>query len=174
MESPVKHPLEAAVADAGPLIHLDELSCLNLLDCYSTVWVPRFVAYEAEKHRAGWKSRSPDSIKITDVPKAEVERLKVNLKTALDAGEIESIALWKRVPSASIICDDLAARRVAMEMGAPIIGTLGLVIKAAKQKRIELGTALDLIRAIPDITTLHVRRDLIEYAVSEIERRFAK
>ncbi len=162
---------EAAVADAGPLIHLDELSCLDLLSCYTAVWVPRVVSKEAEKHRSGWQSRGPSSIKIIDVAKADVENLRTSLKTVLDAGEVESIALWKRFPSASIICDDLAARRVAKEMGAPIIGTLGLIIKAAKQARIELPTAIELIRSIPDATTLHVSSNLLQYAASEIEQR---
>ena len=75
------------------------------------------------------------------------------------------------IPSASIICDDLASRRVAKELGAPIIGTLGVIIKAARQERISLSSAIELLRSIPEATTLHVRRDLLEYAVSEIGRR---
>ena len=174
MKSSKKPTFEAAVADAGPLIHLDELSCLDLLDCYTTVWVPRTVALETEKHRAGWKSRGPGSIKIIDVPKVDVENLAMSLKTILDAGELESIAFWRREPTASIICDDLAARRVAKELGAPVIGTLGLIIKAARQERVELETAIELISSIPDATTLHVRRDLLEYGISEIRNRFGR
>jgi predicted nucleic acid-binding protein len=169
-----KSQREAAVADAGPLIHLDELSCLKLLDCYTTVWIPRTVSLEAQKHRPGWQSRGPSSIKIVDVPRADVENIRMSLKTELDAGELESLALWKRYQTASIVCDDLAARRVAKEMGAPIIGTLGLIIKAARQGRIDTSSAIELIRSIPDETTLHVRRDLLQTAVSEIERRLKK
>ena len=113
-----KSMTEAAVADAGPLIHLDELSHLNLLRCYNMVWVPRTVSEEAERYRPGWRLRGPGAIKEVEVPKADIENLRMSLKTALDKGEIESLAFWKRFPSSSIICDDLAARRVARELGA--------------------------------------------------------
>ena len=161
---------EAAIADAGPIIHLDELSYLSLLNCYNVIWVPKTVAEEAEKYRPGWLLRGPDSMREVEVPRADVEDFRRSLKTALDDGEIESLALWKRLSSASVICDDLAARRVAKELGAPIIGTLGIIIKGAKQDRITLSTAIELIRSIPEATTLHVSRDLLEYAVCEIQR----
>jgi hypothetical protein len=39
-----------AICDAGPLIHLDELGCLQLLDEFS-VWVPDAVRREVSYHR---------------------------------------------------------------------------------------------------------------------------
>ena len=39
------------VCDAGPLIHLDELGCLDLLTDFQTVLVPEQVWREVENHR---------------------------------------------------------------------------------------------------------------------------
>jgi len=39
------------VADAGPLIHLDELGCLDLLADFGAVVVPDAVWREVERHR---------------------------------------------------------------------------------------------------------------------------
>lgn len=39
------------VADAGPLIHLDELASLDLLADFGTVMVPDAVWREVERHR---------------------------------------------------------------------------------------------------------------------------
>ena len=41
------------VADAGPLIHLDELDALDVLSDYAQVHVPPAVWREVEHHRPG-------------------------------------------------------------------------------------------------------------------------
>ena len=46
-------PAVAVVCDAGPLIHLHELGCLDLLGEFSTVLVPDTVWREVEAHRPG-------------------------------------------------------------------------------------------------------------------------
>jgi hypothetical protein len=46
------------VCDAGPLIHLDELGCLDLLADFRTVFVPEQVWREVEFHRPGALGRS--------------------------------------------------------------------------------------------------------------------
>jgi hypothetical protein len=46
------------VCDAGPLIHLDELGCLDLLADFGTVLVPEQVGREVEHHRPGALERS--------------------------------------------------------------------------------------------------------------------
>ena len=39
------------IADAGPVIHLDELGCLNLLADFGSVIIPEAVYQEVERHR---------------------------------------------------------------------------------------------------------------------------
>jgi len=39
------------VCDAGPLIHLDEVGCIDLLDEFSEVLIPAAVWHEVQKHR---------------------------------------------------------------------------------------------------------------------------
>lgn len=42
---------QVVVCDAGPLIHLDEVACLDLLADFSTVLVPEVVWQEVTRHR---------------------------------------------------------------------------------------------------------------------------
>ena len=44
-------PAREVVSDAGPLIHLDELDCPEILSDFSTIWVPDTVRAELETHR---------------------------------------------------------------------------------------------------------------------------
>jgi predicted nucleic acid-binding protein len=161
---------EAAVADAGPLIHLDELEQLDLLEIYSKVWVPSTVALEAEYHRPGWRDRGPANISRVEVSPEEVEALRKILATSLDPGELESMAYWHRNQELSLLCDDLEARTVARNLGASVIGTLGILVLSAKTGRADLQAVLDHIRSLPERTTLHIGRDLIDSAVLEVER----
>ncbi|MBW1811724.1 MAG: hypothetical protein JRJ87_26280 [Deltaproteobacteria bacterium] len=164
------NPPEAAVADAGPIIHLDELSSLWLLNCYEKIWVPDRVAREAEAYRPGWQKRMPRNHEVVEVGKREVAALLDQLDESLDPGEIEALALWRLHPGATVLCDDLIARKTAMNFGATVIGTLGLIIKAARQERMSKESMLDLIQEIPDSTSLHVSKDLIEFCIREIEK----
>jgi predicted nucleic acid-binding protein len=162
------HPPEAAVADAGPLIHLDELAVLDVLSCYGRVWVPVGVGTEVERHRPGWQDRSPNVLAFVDVPADDVVALRERLTADLDPGESAALAFWNRHRGMALLCDDLEARRVAAGLGAPVIGTIGLLVQAARLGAMTKDTVLSVLRAIPDRTTLHIRRELIQDAVRRV------
>ena len=44
-------PIPLVVCDAGPIIHLDELDCLELLVDFPTVLVPETVVEEVDRFR---------------------------------------------------------------------------------------------------------------------------
>jgi predicted nucleic acid-binding protein len=51
----------------------------------------------------------------------------------LGKGEREAIALALELQATELIIDDLPARRLATSLGLPIIGTLGLLLRAKKK-----------------------------------------
>lgn len=55
------------------------------------------------------------------------------LKTQVDDGEAEAIALALESGDVFVILDDLAARRVATQLGLKVIGTVGLLLRAKQQ-----------------------------------------
>ncbi len=55
------------------------------------------------------------------------------LRIELDEGEAEAIALFAENPVDAILLDEKNARRVARQMGLPVLGTVGILIWA-KQK----------------------------------------
>jgi hypothetical protein len=52
--------LPVVIADAGPLIHLDELDSLSILADFTQVWIPDAVWLEVERHR-------PEALVIREV-----------------------------------------------------------------------------------------------------------
>jgi predicted nucleic acid-binding protein len=157
----------AAIADAGPIIHLDELGVLFVLGGFREILVPDVVAMEAERHRPTWRSRAPAGLRTEDPPE---ERMRNFLRVAsLDVGEAAALALWQGHTTAILLCDDLPARRYAEGIGCPVTGTLGLVLWAGRVGRLETERARALVKSIPERTTLHIRPALLDAALRSLE-----
>jgi len=72
------------------------------------------------------------------------------LQPALGAGESEAIALALEVKADLILLDDKAARRLALTLGLPLLGTLGLLLKAKDLGLIkEIRPKLIALRSLP-------------------------
>ena len=56
-----------------------------------------------------------------------------SLRTQIDEGEVEAIALAMELGDVVLILDDKKARRVAQEIGLRMIGTVGLLLHAKRQ-----------------------------------------
>ena len=74
-----------------------------------------------------------------------------------------SLALTQR---ALAIIDDRQARRAASAIGVPVVGTLGIVLQAAKQGRVESPTALvqrlrDLGLRLDDVAVSRAFRSIL-------------
>ena len=54
------------------------------------------------------------------------------LLPSLDKGEAEVIVLSKELGAGLVILDELTARKVALMMGLPVIGAVGLLMHAKK------------------------------------------
>ena len=59
------------------------------------------------------------------------------LRATLGPGESEAISLAIEVEARLLILDDLAARRLALGLRLPVIGTLGLLLAAKRKKLLE-------------------------------------
>lgn len=66
------------VCDAGPIIHLDEVACIELLSDFPEVLVPVAVWDEVAKHRAqalGYSSIRFNKVTPTETPSIELDAL---------------------------------------------------------------------------------------------------
>lgn len=121
------------IVNTSPLIALDRIGQLDLLPkLFGKVVRPKAVVDEL---RAGQKvyGGSGDLYEaewfqtIDDPPE-------MILRKELGHGETAVIALALRLKADLVVLDDLAARNVAMELGLPVTGTLGLIFAAYKKE----------------------------------------
>lgn len=133
------------VANSTPLIALSKIGQLNLLrDYFKQILIPKEVFDEVvtrggdlfgakEVKEANW-------IKILEV-KNEVALL--SLTTYLGRGEAEAIVLAKEMEAALLIADDRDTRDIAISMGLKITGTIGILMLAEKDGKLDLKEVLD-------------------------------
>jgi len=128
---------ETAFVDASPLILLSLTGHVELLRCAATrIVVPRAVEAEvsahAEDRRTAETMEAMSWIEILgDAPPHPAVAA-----WDLGAGESAVLTMSLRAESAIAVIDDLAARRCAAAMGVPLVGTLGLLVRARRLGRI--------------------------------------
>ena len=133
------------VMNASPIITLAKAGRLNLLERQSErVVVPAEVADEVlagpandparQALEAGWGERATPAT----VPPSILE-------WGLGRGESAVLALALR-DQATAVVDDGQARRCARVLGVRLLGTLGIVIRAKQERRIE--SAADVLRSL--------------------------
>jgi predicted nucleic acid-binding protein len=158
------------VCDAGPLIHLDELNCLDLLSDFSRILIPAVVWEEVLKHR-------PD-ISLPTASQCEQSRSHENLSEQLVAlsqllmlhrGELEALQLCLLSNSRLLLTDDTAARLAANQLGLSVHGTIGLMLRAIRRSQRSREQVLELLRILPTHSSLHIKRDLLEEVIGAVQ-----
>jgi predicted nucleic acid-binding protein len=152
-----------AVLDAGRLIHLDQLGRLNLLNDFKELLVPQTVLDEALKHRPALPLAELSNLEIiSEPPPLSAELLKLADELALHAGERAALAVLDARGGQFLLSDDAAARTVARAVGFQTHGTIGLILRARRRGKISKAEMLQLLRKLPNQTTLHLRKELLE------------
>ena len=152
-----------AILDAGPLIHLDELGRLNLLNDFKELLVPQLVLDEALKHRPALPLSELSNLEIiSQPPLLSAELLKLADELALHAGERAALAVLDARGGQFLLSDDAAARAVALAVGFQTHGTIGLILRSHRRREISKAEMLQLLRELPTRTTLHLRKELLD------------
>lgn len=158
---------EMVVADAGPLIHLDELGHVGLLADFPAVRVPEAVWAEVMHHR-------PQALQCTEVrwlkcaPTASRQVAALAQIYTLHAGEHEALNLCMALPDALLLTDDTAARLAAKTLGIRAHGSLGLLIRAIRRRQLGKSQVLALLQQIPLQSSLHIRPGLLAEIIRQV------
>jgi len=132
------------IVNATPVIALALIDRLHLLkDMFDEVVIPAAVYDEVTIRGAGRpgaaKVAALDFLTIVrpDTPTGIDPRL-----FGLDAGETEVLLLASQIQPDWVIIDERLARRIALAMGLPLKGTIGLLLAAVQAGLIDKETAL--------------------------------
>ena len=75
----------------------------------------------------------------------------------------------QQFPNAILLTDDGAARLLAQQMGFAVRGTIGVVLRALTQGLKSRRQVLNLLKAIPRRSTLHIAPGLLQSIIAQVE-----
>ncbi|HEX4007496.1 MAG TPA: DUF3368 domain-containing protein [Acidobacteriaceae bacterium] len=140
------------VADSGPLRYLLVIGHIDILpSLFDRVLVPAAVRRELTHQRApelvrNWMNDAPGWFEVDFSPHSSVPEIE-----SLDDGERQAISLALRVASDYILMDDEEGRRAASHLHCTVIGTIGILERAANRG------LLDFNRAFAKLTETNCR-----------------
>jgi len=98
---------------------------------------------------------------VVQAPKA------LDLALDVDVGELEAICLAQEIKADAILMDDRAGRNAAIHCGLTVIGTVGLLERAATRGFLNLSDAIDRLRQ----TNARLAPELIRAALDRDKAR---
>ena len=127
------------IFNASPLILLGKIQQLHLIEILSPDFrIPRTVVSEigdgpVDDRTIKWLTQASIADHIIDTPSTPPFLAQWDL----GAGETAVLSLALTESGTAVILDDLAARKFAQTFGLPLIGTLGLLIRAKNAGLVE-------------------------------------
>lgn len=124
------------VSNTSPLSNLAKVEQLSLMpQVFGRILIPCAVHEELLDPRAGdiviTAVRSADWL---DIQSVQNQRLVNDLRTRVNVGEAEAIALAIEMKAARLIIDERLGRQTTREFGVKITGVLGILLLAKRQK----------------------------------------
>ncbi len=156
-----------AVSDTGPLMHLAEIDLTKALGVFQEVYAAQEVINELKRNKA--KEPVFRKVKLINLkPKfKDVAEILVN-KFSIDLGESQSIALALQEKIDYFLTDDLEARTVAHVHGLEAHGTIGIILRALRERIIDKETAVKKVNELYTISSLFITKDLVEQVINSI------
>lgn len=121
------------VSDSSALITLASAGELNLLrDLFGEVLIPERVWQEVVQANRAGAEEVTGADWIRTVPAPDTAFL-MALQADVDPGEAEAIALALAVQADILLLDERHARNLAVSMGFPVVGVVGVLLRAKQQ-----------------------------------------
>ena len=153
------------VVNSSPLIVLVRAGAIELLRGEGEdVLVPRVVAGEIGRHGLD----DPAERALRTLAWLVVDTGDTDMRVAacgIDAGETAVLSWAARHPGTTAIVDDARGRRCAEQLGIPVRGTLGPILRAKRDGRIPAaGPVLDTVRR----AGLYVSDEVVRRALAQV------
>jgi len=152
------------VSNTTPLNYLILIGQADILSkLYELVVIPEAVFNELTAQSTPqlvheWIANKPDWLKVREAPATIVGEME-----GIQIGERQAIALAQFIQSDFVLLDDRRARQIAKQWGINVVGTLGVLARAAQVGLIDLKDALAELRR----TNFRASATLLESVLTE-------
>ncbi len=165
-----------AVINASPLIYLSKLGIIEILPQLFT----RIITTNTVKQEVLQEKTAPEQAILSEVfgswlevEKADEKIVKKLTEMQIHKGEAEVIAIGRELlakeKSTVVIIDDLLTREIATSLGLTVTGTIGVLLKATKEKVIARKECQTLLEKLITTTTFRLSARVYAKILKEIE-----
>lgn len=152
-------PVNNAVIDTGPLIHLHEIDQLEIITAvFSNLHIPEYVKREIRNEPIlKFIALHSDRIKVHPVSEPELFPVKdAYSKFQLHLADLAVVTVLLKISDSLALTDDLALRRAIESNGRTVVGTVGILFKAYKRGVIDKPRLIELIDRIFNDSSLYL------------------
>jgi len=110
-----------------------------------------------------FRMRADKSGNVADVQSVRL----IRRSTGLDAGESEAIVLADSIGASLLLMDEAKGRQVAMQMGIQLMGTIGMLLVAYREKLLSKEEILQCIDILK-ITGRHISEKLYKQLLEKL------
>jgi predicted nucleic acid-binding protein len=162
-----------AVCDAGPIIHLEEIGALYLIEDFHEILLSPAVKDEVQKKLPNlFVSVGPPFVVLPHALPADQTLIAMCRAFSLGTGESEALALMEKDPTAVFLTDDSAARLVAERMGYKVHGTVGILLRSVRRNQLKPKEVLSLLNNIPQKCSLFIKPSLLDEIKLRVKDEF--
>ncbi len=156
------------VSNTAPLIHLKEIDLINALNIFEEILIPPEVENEIKNNNL---PEVLERIKVINLNSKwkDTANILVN-EFSLDLGEAEAIALALQEKADYFLTDDLDARLVASRYNLEVHGTIGIILRAFRERLLDKKLAIKKVNEIYFKSSLFITRNLVDDIIEEINR----
>ena len=161
---------QIVVCDAGPLIHLEEVGCIDLLSDFAQVYAPPVVWEEIARHRpAALKCQGVRLAQMAPRTAPPVQLEAIARLFGLHLGEWQALQIATEQAADLLLTDDTAARLAAKHLAIPVHGTIGMLLRSIRRRQRTARQIAATLRSLPSTSTLHLKRSLLEEIIQTVE-----
>jgi len=156
--------MNEVVLDAGPIIHLNQIEKLEILEIIDNRYTTKEVAEEVNKEIIEDSGTEIKNLSGEAKDKAKYLSNKYNL----ELGESTALALCEQENTQLFLTDDLEARSTAKKLEIEPHGTVGIVVKSYSIGKITQKEAVKIIEDLNKKSSLFITSDLVKWAKKQI------
>lgn len=159
------------VCDAGPIIHLDELDALDLLEGFGDALIPSAVCQEVERHRPTALTRFPFPFERREPQSVGGEPLAAILqRVGLETADQQALLLARETPGSLLLTDDAGIRLVTDQLGIAVRGTIGIIVRSIRRRTRTPSAVIHMLETLPVQSSLFIRPALLQEIIALVRQ----
>lgn len=165
--------MNEVIIDAGPIIHLSQLKIFHLLEMFPHLHTTTEVWKEITRFDLPGKKEveGSEKVKVHQITPREKERAALKAKGfRLQTPDLSLLALSHKLSVGEILTDDLELRKAAEVLGLETYGSLGIILRAYKRKRLSLSVTEEALNNLFSISSLYLSPKLIKFFLTELSK----